>query len=252
MICVSVLADTNRKALGMIKKAFAVAEMAEVRIDRIPTPDLRAIVAARNGMLIVTNRCRREGGHFAGSERDRVGLLGEAVRLGADFVDIEASADRSLVGDLAAEISARRGKTKMIVSNHVFSETPSLRSLLRRLDSCRALGADVVKIVTRARSAEDNLRVLQLIPHSLAEGQPIAAFCMGPKGKISRVLAPLFGSCISYASLGKGSESAPGQLRVSEMRRAWRVLAGNDPGFESSDTLLSLPEPRPRPKRRRY
>ncbi len=228
MICVSVLADTNREALRMAQRGFALGEAVELRIDRIPAPDLPALVGTRKGRIIVTNRCKKEGGYFAGPERDRLDLLGEAVRLGADFVDVEASTARDLVAGLAAQISSARGKTKLIVSTHEVSGTPSWRSLLRRVDSCRNRGADVVKIVTYARSLEDNLRVLRLILRSLAEGQPIAAFCMGAEGRISRVLAPLFGSCISYASLGNGREAAPGQLRVSEMRRAWRLL-GQEP-----------------------
>ncbi len=231
MICVSVLADTNRKALRMMEKAFRLADMVEVRIDRIGAPDLPALVAARRGRLLVTNRRKKEGGFFTGSERDRVALLAEAVRLGADFVDIEAGTSESLVGDLIGEISARSGNTKMIVSNHESSGTPSLRSLLRRFDACRVFRPNIVKMVTHAALVQDNLRVLQLIPRSLAEGQPIIAFCMGANGRISRVLAPLLGSCISYASLRKGDESAPGQLSVSEMRRAWRLLGGDDRPF---------------------
>ena len=231
MICVSVLADTNRKALRMMEKAFRLADMVEVRIDRIGAPDLPALVAARRGRLLVTNRRKKEGGFFSGSERDRVALLAEAVRLGSDFVDIEASTNESLVADLITEVSARRGTTKMIISNHEFHGTPSWGALLRKLEACRVFRPNIVKMVTHAGSAQDNLRVLQLIPRSLAKGQPITAFCMGANGRISRVLAPLLGSCISYASLRKGDESAPGQLSVSEMRRAWRLLGGDDRPF---------------------
>jgi len=92
-----------------------------------------------------------------------------------------------------------------------------------------------VKIVTYADSVEDNFRVLQLIPRSLAEGQAIVAFCMGPQGRISRILAPVLGSCISYASLRKGAESAPGQPTVSEMRRTLRCLTAGVGGFGDSE-----------------
>jgi 3-dehydroquinate dehydratase type I len=81
-----------------------------------------------------------------------------------------------------------------------------------------------VKIVTYARSAEDNLRLLRIIPRSLAGGQRIIAFCMGPHGRVSRILAPLLGSLITYASLRRGAESAPGQWTVEEMRKMTALL----------------------------
>lgn len=231
MICVSVLAETNRKALRMMARGFALADMVELRIDRMEAPDLPALVGARKGRLLVTNRRKKEGGFFAGPEKDRVDLLAEAARLGADWVDIEASTEGRLIRDLAARISEPGRTTKMIVSHHELRGTPPWRGLRRRYEACRAFGAHVVKIVTYADSVEDNFRVLQLIPRSLAEGQAIVAFCMGPQGRISRILAPVLGSCISYASLRKGAESAPGQPTVSEMRRALQCLTAGFGGF---------------------
>jgi len=47
---------------------------------------------------------------------------------------------------------------------------------------------------------------------------------MGEEGKISRIMAPYFGSYLSFASLERGAESAPGQLTVEEMREIFRIL----------------------------
>jgi 3-dehydroquinate dehydratase len=43
-------------------------------------------------------------------------------------------------------------------------------------------------------------------------------------GRISRIMAPLLGSCFSYVSLEKGTESAPGQLAVEDIREVFRIL----------------------------
>jgi 3-dehydroquinate dehydratase type I len=90
------------------------------------------------------------------------------------------------------------------------------------------MGAHIVKICTYARAMEDNLQVLGLIPYARKKGRTIIAFCMGEKGRISRVMAPLLGSYLSYASLDKGSESAPGQLTIAEMREILRILHAVD------------------------
>jgi 3-dehydroquinate dehydratase len=52
----------------------------------------------------------------------------------------------------------------------------------------------------------------------------ITAFCMGPLGRISRVAAPLLGSCLDYVAFRKSAESASGQLTVAEMRKIRRIL----------------------------
>jgi 3-dehydroquinate dehydratase type I len=179
---------------------------------------------AREKSLLVTNRRKDEGGFFEGSERDRVNLLAQAVNLGADYLDVEASTGKHWIGRLKAKIPGRGANTRMIISHHDFQKTPSWDGLVRRLDACRAYGAYAVKIVTYAQAAEDNLRLMRLIPRSLAQGQPIIAFCMGPRGRASRVLAPLLGSFLTYVSLGKGAESAPGQFTIAEMRKMWRLL----------------------------
>jgi 3-dehydroquinate dehydratase type I len=128
------------------------------------------------------------------------------------------------VGDLAAAARAKGGKTRLIVSHHDRAGTPTRRTLLKRLAACRALGADIVKIVTLANTVEDNLRVLGIIGQARDMGQDIAAFCMGDKGRLSRVAAPLLGSCLSYASLEEGAESAPGQMTAAQMRTLMGIL----------------------------
>ena len=86
------------------------------------------------------------------------------------------------------------------------------------------LEADVVKIVPFARSWEDNLSILSLIPYAKERNQKIVAFCMGEKGKISRIFSPFLGAAWTYASLNRSRASASGQLTVGEMREIWEKM----------------------------
>jgi 3-dehydroquinate dehydratase type I len=86
------------------------------------------------------------------------------------------------------------------------------------------LGADILKVVTFARSWEDNLITFSLIPYAKREGYEIVTFCMGEKGRMSRIFAPMLGIAWTYASLRNNRASAPGQLNVLEMRRIWENL----------------------------
>ena len=224
MICISIVPETNEEALRLLAQALPGADLVELRIDRIERPELPRLLHAGKERILVTIRRRDEGGFFASCENRRMELLREAVDLGARYVDIEARTGEAAVGRLGKAIRARGRKTRLIISHHDLKGTPSRQTLVKRLKACRALGADIVKIVTLANAAEDNLRVLELIPQAQGLGQDIIAFCMGAIGRLSRVAAPLLGSCMSYASLEEGAESAPGQLTAQEMKTILGIL----------------------------
>ncbi len=88
----------------------------------------------------------------------------------------------------------------------------------------RRLEPDVAKIVTFVRAWEDNFRLLALLARAKKLKQITVAFGMGPKGKISRILAPLMGSPWTYASADQGRTSAPGQMTVEDMRTIWERM----------------------------
>lgn len=222
MICIPIAAATTEAAILRMERAAPLADLAELRIDRIPGAELERLFTARRTPVIVTNRSRQEGGGFTGTEAERVARLTEAVRLGADYVDIEAATDPALKAGLKAAIVGT--SAKLIVSWHDFSGTPPPEFLKAKLEECMADDPAIVKIVTHADDASDCLRVLELIPYAQQKRQAIIAFCMGRRGKISRIAAPLLGSIISYASMGSEEASAPGQMTIDQMREIGRLL----------------------------
>jgi len=52
----------------------------------------------------------------------------------------------------------------------------------------------------------------------------LVCFCMGEAGKVSRLLSPMFGAFFTFASLDQGSETAKGQMSISEMKTAYNLL----------------------------
>jgi 3-dehydroquinate dehydratase type I len=223
-ICVSITAKTTREALAKMEEGFARADMVELRIDGIRKINLKKMLAFNKGEILITNRSKEEGGAFPGSERERVSLLMEAAALGADYVDLELRTEPGLLAELVAGIKAHDGKTKLILSYHNHKETPSPEALKKILEKGITAGADIIKIVPYAQEMGDNLRALGLIPYAQRLGKGIIAFCMGEKGRMSRVMAPLLGSYLTYASLARGEESARGQMTVEELKQIFRIL----------------------------
>jgi 3-dehydroquinate dehydratase type I len=219
-ICLPIVEKTMKEAILAIKEANRLADLIELRMDYLRNPSLGPLLEVGEKPLIVTNRRKEEGGRYIGDERRRLTILKEAAEQGVAFVDVEIGTEKPLLQDLFAN---KRG-TQMILSFHDFQGTPSKKELESLWNRMTRLGADIVKIVTFAKSWEDNLFVLSLIPFSRKRNQEIVAFCMGEKGRMSRVFAPLMGAAWTYASLDRKRTSAPGQLTVWEMRDIWEKL----------------------------
>jgi 3-dehydroquinate dehydratase type I len=223
-ICVPISAATTAEALCKMEQGFGLTDILELRIDGMRKVDLKKLLAGRKGELIVTNRVKEEGGAFSGGEQERVALLTKAVSLGSEYVDLEIRTEEALVLKLKKKIEAYHGRTRLILSYHNLERTPSLKDLRKKIEEGQKAGADIIKIVPRAKKMEDNLQVLSLIPYANKKGLQIIAFCLGDLGKISRIMAPLLGSYLSYASLTKGEESAPGQMTIGDMKQVFRML----------------------------
>jgi 3-dehydroquinate dehydratase/shikimate dehydrogenase len=210
MLCVSLMPKTTDQALEGLAQAARVGDLAEIRLDAMEAPDLGRLLARPPCPVIATCRPKREGGLYEGPERPRLKLLRQAARLGAAYIDIEHDA----VGALGDVRPAKR-----IVSYHNFHETPGdLEAIHARL---ARLGADVVKVAVTANHILDTAAVLRILRAARAA---TIALSMGPRGILTRILAPKFGAFLTYASSAEGgAEAGPGQLLAAEMRDLYRV-----------------------------
>ena len=207
-------------ALIAIKQANRLADLIELRVDYLRNAGLGLLFQNRKKPFIVTHRRKEEGGRYRGDERKRLGVLQEAIDLGTDYVDVELATERSLLQGLIRN----KRSTRIILSFHDFRKTPPPKELQKLLDQMVRLEADVVKIVSFARSWEDNLNILSLLPFAKERKQKIVAFCMGEKGKISRIFSPFLGAAWTYASLNQSKTSAPGQLTAQALKDIWKKM----------------------------
>lgn len=225
-VCVSVAAGTPGGMEAAVDRAIgAGADLAEARLDSIRSPRgvqraLEALSAGARGRrrmrrIVCTLRPRGQGGSFAGSERERAGLLGLAAEHGPRLLDVEyGTLSRS--ARLRARIES--AGTDVLASWHDYSGTPSMAALARRFERMSSL-APYVKIVTTAAGPADPARVLSLYGLARRGGAAgrLVAFAMGEMGRVSRVLCLYLGSPYTYASLG-GRALAPGQLDLAAVR----------------------------------
>jgi 3-dehydroquinate dehydratase type I len=219
-VCIPIVETTVERALVAIKEAEPWADLIELRVDYLKRVKLVPLLESRQKPVIVTHRSNKEGGKYKREEEKRLGVLEDAIGLGSDYIDVELASERSSLQGLIRN----KKKTRVILSFHDFRKTPSLKELQKLFHRMVRLGGDVIKIVSFARSWEDNLTVLSLIPFAKARKQEIITFCMGEKGILSRLFSPVLGAAWTYASLSKVNASAPGQFTIQELEEAWRTL----------------------------
>jgi 3-dehydroquinate dehydratase-1 len=143
----------------------------------------------------------------------------DAARNGFEYVDIDLSMPnmKQLIDNLR-EVGA-----KLIVSFHDFERTPELSLLNKVLEEEIDWGAEICKIVTTARSVEDNLNTINFVSEASKKAK-IVCFAMGELGKLSRLLSPVFGAFFTFASIDEKRKTAKGQLTIQEMREVYAIL----------------------------
>jgi 3-dehydroquinate dehydratase type I len=211
-ICAAII-NNNLEA---VKGVEPLVDLLEIRLDLIGS-GWQELAGHLEKPWIACNRSAQEGGSWQGSEAKRIEKLLDAVKLGADIVDLELST--SGVGEVVKEL---KGRAECLLSYHNLKETPPLDKMREIVRNQLAAGGDICKLVTTARSFKDNIATLQLIA-DFPESR-IVAFAMGDSGYPSRVLCPLVGGYFTYASIEEGKDSAPGQITVLDLRKIYGML----------------------------
>lgn len=219
-ICVSIVAHDIEEAIGEVSRAEELgADLLELRLDSMEGPEgLVRVREATELPLIAANRPKGPGGHPGGGEGARIGFLLEACDAGFDYADLELAA--VALSGVVEEV--RRRGVGLILSHHDFLKTPPIEGLREILRRELAFKPDICKIVGTVRTPADNLPYLNLLQQR--RGARLVCFGMGDLGRISRVLAPLFGGEFTFASIRRGRESAPGQMTIEELREIYGLL----------------------------
>jgi len=217
-ICTPVVGKTLDEFLDNLKKTENVSDFVELRVDyieKLKPEDIGIIYEAKSKEAIFTCRPKNEGGRFAGSENERIEIFNSAKNLDFEYIDIELET-------LKINQIERNPKTKLIVSYHNFQETPSYWDMQSIIHEMNKFQPDVIKIATILKEEYETTKIYRLLTNKPHNEERIV-IGMGENGKMTRVLGPLLGSYLTYASTEWG-ESAPGQIAIEEMKNIYHTL----------------------------
>ncbi|GEO69131.1 type I 3-dehydroquinate dehydratase [Levilactobacillus acidifarinae] len=166
--------------------------------------------------LLTTFRTAGEGGELALSDADYFGICQTVVDGGfTDALDVERYHAEDAVRQ--AVNAAHAQNVVVIMSNHDFDKTPAQTDIIRRLSEMVAVGADVAKIAVMPHTTEDVLTLLTATNQARQTlSQPLITMAMGDLGKVSRLAGEVFGSSLTFATVG--AASAPGQISLDHLK----------------------------------
>jgi 3-dehydroquinate dehydratase I len=238
-ICVPLVAKTADEAVEQIKRLAAKQpDIIEVRLDYINREnpdeypggglswkDIDPFLQSLKGVVpdipfLVTYRTKEEGGarsQYTGAVSNTLTAIIKS--------DVTVLMDIEWTFPLQTKhiTNAHEKGIQIVISYHDFEKTPPKAELLRIIREMSETGADVVKIAVMPRTPEDCLNLLAATyeaKQTFMQDKLIATMAMGALGSYTRLAAPLYGSCMTFA-VGEEA-SAPGQIEIDTVRQLWQ------------------------------
>ena len=210
MICVSINQESRRLAMAdMLNAARLGADLLEVRLDRFgKAPDVGEMIASKPRPILFTCRRPDDGGHWDGSEDERLAILRQCIVSKADYVEIEL--------DAADKVRPFPPSQRVIAYTNL-RETPP--DILDIYEEARSKRPDIIKLVTLARTPEEAWPLVQILGRSTV---PTVIVGLGKPGVMLTVLGKRLGAPWGYAALERGMEAYPGQPTVSDLDEIYR------------------------------
>ena len=172
--------------------------------------------------LLTTFRTHFEGGVKKLSEEEYFDICRVLIKERAtDLLDLELFRKISKLKEIIAE--AHENNIYIIMSNHDFDKTPATSELERRLTLLKIFFFFFSKITVMPNSAHDVLNLLLATDNMKYKlNCPLITMAMGDLGKVTRISGEVFGSCLTFGTVGDAS--APGQIESTNLKGILNTL----------------------------
>ena len=256
MVCITLRGRTVEELVKDASKAkISGADIVEVRIDRLWTSEekirspkksedseneefeikinhiafeefdyegaIEDISSSIAEPLMFTCRPQSQGGHFPGSEVERIEVLRKAISTKPNWIDLEIDLPEESREDL---VKMTEKETKVIASFHSTEGTPSQSEITQDMLDAVGMG-EVVKACYNITDRKEALRIFSAALDLASNDSNFALMGTGPGGDWTRIHAPILGQHIVYATTESGWHlSQQGRINASDLITAWEVL----------------------------
>lgn len=232
-ICVPITGRTKGEIITQTKKIKEAApDLVEWRGDLFE--DIMEMAAVEDVLLSIheileeipllfTFRSKKEGGGRDISLEEYLALnlkISESEYV--HMMDVEVFMNPGGMGYLI-ELLKKNGKA-VIGSHHRFDCTPSKETMVEVLKNIEEAGADILKLAVMPQDNQDVELLLQATNEAVCirVNHPVVTMSMGAMGVKSRICGEVYGSSMTFACVGE--TSAPGQIKINELRAAMQEV----------------------------
>jgi 3-dehydroquinate dehydratase/shikimate dehydrogenase len=200
-------------SFDLVSKVPSDADGIELRLDLFSHIELEAIQSLLRDAklpLLLTVRSQAHGGKFQGIELEREAWILQLLELKPQFLDLEWD----MRGEFLAFVFEHYPGTQIVLSCHGV-EISELETVYQTMSCYPAFTYKIALMVSSTLEALDLLLFAKKHPNT-------SVIAMGQRGSFARVLGPLVGNKIDFASLDESSITAPGQLSFRELVDTYR------------------------------
>lgn len=226
-----------RSALPQLDVITSGCDVIELRVDLLreadePFPSLRYVSEQVAHLrdhtelpILFTIRSRSQGGRFPDDREDvAIELMRIACKWAIEYIDFEMTWSETAL----REVRKYAVRSKIVASHHDVSGSLSFSSTAwtEQYNKGCDIG-DIVKLIGRAHSIEDNLALIQFKRKlTRPNPPPLIIINMGNEGCLSRMLNK-FLTPITHELLP--FKAAPGQLTLKEINRGLTLMGQSSP-----------------------
>ena len=204
------------------EKASIEVIVKHLELDDIDVEDsIKTISSSIEAPLLITCRPQSQGGHYPGSEEDRISVLEAAIASKPSWIDLEIDIEPSKREDL---VKMAGKETSVIASLHSLEAVPSVSEITDDVMDAQGMGA-LVKACYHTKDRKESLRIFESALELKSSDANYSLMGLGPGGDWSRIHAPALGQDIVFATTESGWHLAQqGKINASDLRIAWEVL----------------------------
>jgi len=211
MLCITVTPTSRTLAKVDLLNAASQGGIVELCLDHlVKEPDFKDLLSVTDKPVIISCRRPQEGGHWKGTDEQRISLLRQAIVAGPAYIELDLETAPSI---------PRFGDVQRVIS---FTRLDRPESDIEGIfDEAAQANADVVKFHWPTPTIDDAWPLLAAV--SQKKRLPIVGMGVGRPELTFSLLGTKYGSPWVYAALEKGMESHEGQATVFELNEIYHI-----------------------------
>ncbi len=211
MICISVTPTSRTLAKVDLLNASRQGDIVELCIDHLAkTPDFKDLIGDLDKPVIISCRRKQDGGHWNGSEEERLSLIRQAIVAGPDYIELDL--------DIAPQVP-RFGETKRVIAfTRLDRPEYDVDSVFEEAIKHQA---DIIKFRWPTLTLSQSWPLLAAVSQS--RSIPIVGQGLSRGELTFSVLGKKYNSPWIYAALEKGMEDFPGQATIHELNDIYHI-----------------------------